>query len=129
MLAIVLPRKMEALQGGNEIGMLLMQIFFATIGASANISAVFKGGASLFLFVGIILAVHLALILLGGKLLGLSLPEIVIASNANVGGATTSAAMAAAKRWRHLVLPAVLCGTFGYAIATFVGTALGNFLR
>lgn len=128
-LSILLPRKMEALKGGNEIGILLMQIFFATIGASANISAAFKGGASLFLFAGIILAVHLALILLGGKLLGLSLPEIVIASNANMGGSTTSAAMAAAKRWHHLVLPAVLCGTFGYVIATFVGTALGNFLR
>jgi uncharacterized membrane protein len=128
-LATMLPRKMEALKGGNEIGMLLMQILFAAIGASANISAAFKVGASLFLFAGIILVVHLALILLGGKFLGLSLPEIVIASNANVGGSATSAAMAAAKRWHHLVLPAVLCGTFGYAIASLVGTALGNFLR
>ena len=129
-LAVLLPRRMEALKGGNEIGMLFMQIFFATIGAGANIAAVFKGGgAALFLFAGVILVVHLALLLLGGKFLGLSLPEIVIASNANVGGATTSAAMAAAKRWHHLVLPAVLCGTLGYAVATVVGTALGNFLR
>ena len=43
------------------------------------------------------------------------------ASNANVGGPTTAAAMASSKRWKSLVLPALLTGVFGYTIATFVG--------
>jgi uncharacterized membrane protein len=33
--------------------------------------------------------------------------------------------MAAAKGWRRSVVPALLVGTFGYAIATFVSIALG----
>ena len=60
---------------------------------------------------------------------GWDLTELVIASNANMGGPTTAAAMAVARRWHHLVLPAVLCGTLGYAVATFIGTAVGNWLR
>ena len=53
---------------------------------------------------------------------------IVVASNANMGGPTTAAAMAVARRWDTLVTPAILCGTLGYAVATFIGTAVGNWL-
>ena len=67
------------------------------IGASANVAVVLKVGPVLFLFVGVFLSMHLISILIGGKLLHLSLPEILIASNANMGGPTT-AAMAAARR-------------------------------
>lgn len=49
-----------------------------------------------------------------------------MASNANVGGPTTAAAMAGSKRWKSLVLPGVLTGIFGYATATFLGLALGH---
>ena len=63
------------------------------------------------------------------KIFKLDLAEIVIASNANMGGPTTAAAMAVAKNWRDLVIPAVLCGTLGYAIATFIGVGIGNLLR
>ena len=88
-----------------------------------------KEGPVLFVFAGLILTVHLAFILVAGWLLKLDLIEIVIASNANMGGPTTAAAMATARRWDALVTPAILVGTLGYATATFIGTAVGNFLR
>lgn len=52
--------------------------------------------------------------------------ELLVASNANVGGPTTAAAMAGSKRWKSLVLPGILTGIFGYATATFLGLALGR---
>lgn len=51
--------------------------------------------------------------------------EILLASNANVGGPSTAAAMAAAKGWDKLVVPSLLVGVLGYSVATFVSLALG----
>ena len=127
--ATAFPKFLGGLRGARESGTLLMQVFFAAIGASANIGVVLREGPVLFVFAALILTVHLATILAVGKLFRLDLAEIVIASNANMGGPTTAAAMATARRWDALVTPAILCGTLGYAIATFLGVGVGNFLR
>ncbi|MCP4215165.1 MAG: DUF819 family protein, partial [bacterium] len=126
--ATLFPKKASSL-GGDQMGMLLMQIFFVVIGATANIIIVFKVGPILFVFAALILLIHLFFILVGGKLFKLDLVEIVLASNANMGGPTTAAAMAVARKWDSLVIPAILCGTLGYAIATFIGVAVGNLLK
>ena len=123
------PKQMGAIQGADKIGILLMQVFFAAIGASANIIVVLKFGPILFVFAALILFIHLSFLLIAGKLFKLDLAEIVIASNANMGGPTTAAAMAVARKWRALVIPAILCGTLGYAVATFIGVAIGYWLR
>ena len=128
-LASLFPRRLGAMHEGGLIGMFLMQIFFAAIGASASIRLVITSGPRLFLFALVILAVHLLVILLVGRLFRLDLREIVIASNANMGGPTTAAAMATARHWGDLVIPAILCGTFGYATATFVGTLVAYWLH
>jgi len=128
-LATLFPKWLGTLAGAHEIGVLLMQVFFAAIGASASIVLVINHGAMLFVFAIAILAVHLMFILIAGKLLRLDLAEIVIASNANMGGPASAAAMAVARRWETLVIPAILCGTLGYATATFVGVAVGHWLR
>lgn len=128
-LATVFPAYLSTLTMADKIGMLLMQVFFAVIGASANVGVVLQVGPVLFVFAMVILAVHLLVLLIVGHLLRLDLTELVIASNANMGGPTTAAAMAAARKWQHLVTPAILCGTLGYAVATFIGVAVGNLLR
>jgi len=120
---------MNRLDGSLETGTLFMQIFFATIGASANIHTVIQAGPLLFGFAAIILLVHLVVLLTVGRFAKLSLPELVIASNANTGGPTTAAAMAAARRWHALMVPAILCGTLGYASGNFIGIAMANLLK
>ena len=52
-----------------------------------------------------------------------------VASNAAVGGPTTAAAMATAKGWDDLVLPALLVGILGYATGTFVSIGLLAWVR
>ncbi len=128
-LATAFPGPLKRLSGADTLGAFLMQIFFAVIGASANIGVVLSVGPSLFVFAALILTIHLAVLLIGGRIARLDLSELIIASNANMGGPTTAAAMAVARRWRHLVLPAILCGTLGYAVATFIGVMLGHWLK
>lgn len=128
-MATLLHTLMKRLEGALETGALLMQIFFATIGANANIHAVMQTGPVLLIFAAIILLVHLLVILLVGKYAKLSLPEIVVASNANTGGPTTALAMASTRGWHHLMVPAVLCGTLGYATGNLIAIAIGNLLK
>lgn len=62
------------------------QVFYATIGASANVGLVLSTAPVLFLFSLIALAAHLGLLLAVGRLLGLSRRDLLLASNANIGG-------------------------------------------
>lgn len=129
LIATVFHKQMGEIGGADQIGTFFMQVFFAVIGASANIGIVLSVGPVLFLFAALILSIHLIFLLTAGKLFKLDLAELVIASNANMGGPTTAAAMAVARKWDALVIPAILVGTLGYAIATFIGVGVGLWLR
>ncbi len=128
-LASILSKQFDSIRGADKIGTFFMQIFFAAIGASANIGIVLKVGPVLFIFAAMILSCHLIFLLFFGRMLKLDIREIVIASNANMGGPTTAAAMAVARKWHALVIPAILCGTLGYAIATFIGVGVAHLIR
>ena len=70
--------------------------------------------------------VNMAVTLLVGKLFGFNLEELLISSNATIGGPTTAAAMAISKGWDDLVLPAMLVGVWGYVIGNWIAIALGQ---
>lgn len=111
---------------GEGLAAILMQVFFAGVGANGSVAAVIATAPALFAFSTLQLVVHVALILAIGRLMGFTRRELLLASNANVGGPTTAAGLAAAKGWRASLVPALLVGVFGYAIATFLAVALGT---
>jgi uncharacterized membrane protein len=107
-----------------ELGTLFMYVFFAVIGAGANISEVLGTALPIIMFITVMVLVHLCLLFLVGKLMKLDLAEVLIASNACILGPAPAAALAASKGWQPLVAPGILVGMLGYAIATFIGVAI-----
>lgn len=128
LLANFFPERMHRLNGDFDLGMYFMYIFFAVVGAGADILLMVRTALSIFAFTGIMASVHLAFVLAGAKLFRIDLAEALIASNACALGPATAAAQAASQRWRTLVTPAVMLGILGYASANFIGVALAKFL-
>jgi len=123
-IATVFPHWMERLHGGFELGVGLAFVFFAAIAAGADLGAMIRTAPLLILLVVILLSIHLIVLFGVGRLFKLTLPELVTASNAAILGATTAPALAAARGWHDLVTPGVLVGVLGYALGTFIGTAI-----
>lgn len=122
------PRLFGNAPGANEIGTFLIYIFFAVIGAPASIVRIITESPLLLLYALIIVAVNMLVSLFFGRLLHFDLEEIILASNANIGGPTTAAAMAISKGWGKLVGPVMLIGTLGYVLGNYYGVLLGFFL-
>lgn len=127
-LATYLPNFFGNINGAQEIGTFLIYIFFVVIGVPASIHLIITKSPLLLLYCAIIVIINMLFILFVGKLFKFNLEEILIASNSNIGGPTTAAAMAIAKGWTPLVLPAILAGTLGYIIGNYFGIFIGNLL-
>ncbi len=128
LLATFMPGFFGNIQGAQEIGTFLIYLFFVVIGVPASIPLIIQNSPLLLLFCGVIVIINMTVSFGIGRLFNFSVEEIVLASNANIGGPTTAAAMAISKGWNDLVAPIMLVGTFGYVIGTYSGIILGNFL-
>ena len=117
------------LSGHHEAGTALMFIFLAAIAASADLWRLIATAPVLFLFALIVVGVHFVALLAIGRLFRLGLAEMCIASAVCVGGPASAPAIATAKGWRDLVVPGTLAGSFGYAIGSFIGVSVWEFLR
>lgn len=129
MTATLLPKQVKRLSGYRESGNVLMFIFLASNGAGADIWELIEIAPILFLFAGVIIVVHLVLLFALGKLLRLDLAELAMASAVCIGGPASAPALASAKGWRDLLLPGLLLGSLGYAIGSFIGVSVTEFLR
>jgi uncharacterized membrane protein len=129
LLATVFARPLAHVNGPEEFGAYLLALFLFTLGLPADLIAVVTKAPLFFVFTGIIVVVNLAFTLAVGKLLRLSLEEILLAVNANVGGAPSAAAMAISTGWSRLVLPGILVGIWGYVIGTPIGVTVAEWLR
>ena len=75
-----------------------------------------------------IIIVHLVIVLTFAKIFKVDLADAIVASGAALVGPAATAAIAISRGWRHLVTPGIMCGIFGYAIATFIGVVITKLL-
>lgn len=120
---------------GSLLATVLLNAFFGSIGASGRWTQVVGVAPAVFTFAAMALGVHIAVITAGAAVLnrccgvGLGIDDIIVASNANIGGPSTAATFAGLIGQDELVVPAAVWGTVGYAIATTLGVGVWAALR
>ncbi len=121
-------RQAQSIHGAKELGTWLIYLFYFVIGVPASIVMIIKNAPLLLVFCLILVLFNMLFCFVFGRLLKFNLEEIILASNANIGGPTTAAGMAIAQGWNALVAPCMLVGTFGYVIGTWLGIIVGSIL-
>jgi uncharacterized membrane protein len=129
LLATVFHKPMAAIHGPEELGTFMLYLFLFCLGLPANLKTVILQAPLFFVFCGLIASVNLGWTMLWGRLLQLNLEELLLAVNANLGGAPSAAAMAISAGWPRLVLPGILVGIWGYVIGTPIGVLVIEVLR
>jgi uncharacterized membrane protein len=122
--ATVGRRWLKDIAGPELVATLFMYLFFALLGAGADLGAMLGAAPALFAYVLIIFAVHIVVVLIGARLFKLNFAEIVVASMACIGGPAIAVAFAVLFGWRRLAVPAVATGVLGYALGNFVGIGM-----
>jgi len=126
--ATVFHKQLENIAGSDELGTYLIYIFFFTIGLPADIWLIIQRAPVLFLYCIVIAGINFLVTFGLGKLFKMKLEDLSLSVSANLGGPMNAAAMAIAKGWKALVLPALLVGIWGYVIGTYLGIIVGNIL-
>lgn len=126
--ATCFDKQVGSVSGAQEIGTYFIYLFFFVIGVPASVSEILRNAPLLFAFCFLMVVVNMLFCFIGGKLFRFNLEDIVLASNANIGGPTTAAGMAISQGWTKLVGPSMLVGTFGYVIGTYLGIIVGSIL-
>lgn len=112
-----------------------LNIFFASVGASGLWSQVVGVATPVFVFSLVALVVHVTFMTISAAILNrmcgdiFGLDDMIVASNANIGGPSTAAAFAGLIGQDLLVIPAAVWGTFGYAVATTLGIGMCKVLQ
>lgn len=114
----------QKLKESKIIGLYLVYLFLAVVGAFCELSAIGSAGAIVGYVLGylvLVIGVHLVVILVGGWLLKYDWEMVSVASQANIGGSSSALALARSINRDDLLLSAVLIGTLGNAIGTYLG--------
>lgn len=127
-LATFCGTSLEKVNGSEEIGTYFMYLFLFAIGVPASLGEILGNAPLLFVFCFVMVATNMLFVFTFGKLMHFELEEMILASNANIGGPTTATAMAISRGWHSLVGPVMMIGTWGYVLGTWAGVAVGVFL-
>lgn len=122
----------QKIKGTKLLGMLLIMLFLAVIGALCDIRALMHSGNAagvLMAWVTAIVFIHGFIIFTIGGIFKQDWDIVSIASNANIGGSTSAPVCAASLGRSDLQLPGLLAGSVGNAIGTYLGIMVAEFLK
>lgn len=117
------------LAGSAVIGNYLVLLFLASNGARSVIANIFEVGPGVFYFAMTTVAIHGLLIFGLGRLAGLELSTLAVASQANIGGPASAMALASARGYGSKLLPGVAVGLLGYAAGNYLGYFVAQVMR
>lgn len=125
LLSLTPVRRLDTM-GGQPLSYAAQFLFFASLGAQADFSAVLA--MPLLMVAGLLwILIHAAVLLLGARAVRAPMALIAVASIANIGGSSTAALVGAqyGKSWASL---GVLLGLLGSLLGTFAGLTCGYLL-
>ena len=114
---------------GLVLGNYLLLLFLATNGAMSVIARIIEIGPAIFYFALGTVLIHGIIIFGIGYMLKIDAKIIAIASQANVGGASSAMAIAGARGVPHLILPGVIMGLLGTALGNYIGLLVANLVK
>ncbi|HEY1581792.1 MAG TPA: DUF819 family protein, partial [Chthoniobacterales bacterium] len=133
-IALVLAQlpTVQKLGGAKVLGYFTVLVFLAVIGAYCDLAALIANGAVagvLLEWVTAIVFLHAMILFVIGGFLKQDWAIISVASNANIGGATSAGVLATAIGRDDLRLPGILAGSLGNAIGTYAGFIVAGLLK
>jgi uncharacterized membrane protein len=131
-LALAQVPAISRLRGARVLGMFAVYLFLNVIGAFCDLRSLGGLGAlglALLTFAAITVAIHGIVTIVAARLMRLDAGMASVASQANVGGATSALALARSLGRPDLVLPAVLIGSLGNAVGNFFAFWVAATLR
>ena len=128
-IANIFPKPLKALEEtAFSIGLWMMYIFLAVVGAATNLQQILHIGLPVLAFYLSIMLFHFVFMLALARLFKLDVYEVIISSAANIMGPSVAAPMAASLGQKKMVTPGILVGILGYIIGTFIGVSIALFL-
>ena len=124
-------KTIQSVPGAKLLGMFSIYLFLAVVGVFCEIGALMDVGAhafDIFLFTTMIVLIHGIFLIACSLLFKLDWSIIAIASQANIGGAGTALALAKSVKRNDLILPAILAGSLGSGLGTYLGFLVAGFL-
>ncbi len=133
-LALILAqvKPLHNVKGGNILAFLFVLLFLAVVGAYCDIDALIKNkevALVLMAWVTVIVFVHGLVIFTIGGIFKQDWNIVSVASNANIGGATSAAVLATSLNRPDLRLPGILVGSIGNAIGSYIGVLVAEYLK
>lgn len=117
-------KRIQQLPAANLMGIFAVNLFLVVVGAFCELKALTEVGEralDILLFTSSIVVCHGAFLVLIGLIFKMDWNIVAIASQANIGGAGTALALARSFDRDDLLLPAILVGSLGTGLGTYLG--------